>query len=59
MILVLVLLLIITFFTELIYRQVILNIQWEKELKMFDINKNVIMNLNLKNHKLGSGHIYE
>ncbi len=55
----LVLLFIATYFIELLYRRIILDKQWENEIKKFNLNKDYIMSLNLNNYKLGCGHLYK
>ena len=48
-----------TFFIELLFYRIVLSNQYKNALKKFDKNKSIIINLNLKNYELGSGHLYE
>ncbi|MFI1743858.1 MULTISPECIES: hypothetical protein [Thalassobellus] len=48
-----------TYFIEILYRRIFLEEQLKKSFKKFEVNKEFIMNLEINNYKVGSGHIYE
>ncbi|WP_341216151.1 hypothetical protein [uncultured Wocania sp.] len=55
---ILVLSFIVTYFIELLYRRIILDIQMKIEIKKFDANNEALSNLDLIGYKLGHTHIY-
>lgn len=55
---ILVLSFIATYFIELLYRRIILDIQMKIEIKKFDANNEALSNLDLIGYKLGHTHIY-
>lgn len=47
-----------TFFLDLSHRRILLKMQWNREIKKFNLNKETLMKIDLSGYKLSSSHIY-